>query len=95
MSDGKIKKFLSGNIFIEIKGLRIEDLFEICKSSGIKIINARRVSYTGIEAEISCYYFRKLEKIMRKEAYEINIKKKCGLPFKILNKKTLFFIFEF
>ncbi len=77
---------------IRVEGLSLEKFLNLAAEQGVVIVNARRMSYTVLNAVVSARGFKKLQSAAT-ERYSINLQKQAGVPYqfsRLILRKVLF-----
>jgi similar to stage IV sporulation protein len=86
--------YFRGYVIINIEGLYMEKLINMCITRDIFLWDIRRLSHTSMEAKVSIKGFKALRKLVRKSGSRIYISEKNGYPFwlnKMKKRKMLLF----
>lgn len=90
----RLWNYFCGYAIIIVKGLMIERFINLAVMNGIYLWDIEKLDYTTIKAKINIKDFYKLRKFVKKTNSRVEIKEKCGMPFKIRSiKKRKWFFF--
>lgn len=87
MLTDRLADIFRGYVVVVAEGLSPERLINLCNQNNIELRNVRRISYTELRLRVSFSGYRKLKRIVDGQKYKLDVRRKGGIPLKIISTK--------
>ncbi len=87
MLTDRLADLFRGYVIVAVEGLSPERFINLCNQNKIELRNVKRVTYTELRARMTLGGYRRLKRLLQDGRYSLNIKKRGGLPIRILYAK--------